>query len=329
MLISAVKFAEADQDGQTKCKFGGNEARLTVDAESLTIAQKIHAFAILVLPIFGTTGAVLLAIRHGIGRIEIGSLVLMYSVSWIGITVGYHRHFTHRSFKAVAPVRLMLGVFGSIACQGPVNYWVSNHRRHHQYSDRPGDIHSPYISDGKKIGLWRGFIHSHVGWTFNHEITNTAVVAKDIMTDRLVGVVHRLYYLWLILGFVAPAVLGGIATQTWEGAMLGMLWGGFVRLFLCYHSTNTITSLTHMFGSRPFKSHDQSRNNMWLAIPTWGEAWHNNHHSFPTSPIFGLRWWQVDLGGLFIRFLQVLRLVSAVNKPRPQMLATKARVNAS
>jgi stearoyl-CoA desaturase (delta-9 desaturase) len=300
-------------------------ARLGLDRDLLNVPQRIHAFAILVLPIAGTIAAVWHAMRYGIGALEIGLLITMYSVSWIGITVGYHRHFTHRSFKAATPVRVMLAVFGSIACQGPLNYWVSNHRRHHQFSDKPEDIHSPIVGGGKALGRFMGFWHSHIGWTFTHELTNTAVVAKDLLQDPLVVRLNRLYYLWLALGFAVPAAIGALVRGTLEGAMLGFLWGGAVRLLLCYHSTNTITSLTHMFGSQPFKVSDESRNNVWLAVPTWGEAWHNNHHAFPTSALFGLRPWQIDFGGIVIRAMAALGWVWNVNRPSEQAMARRMR----
>jgi stearoyl-CoA desaturase (delta-9 desaturase) len=308
---------------ETKGSFKLGHARLSVEGENLAKPQRVHAFAILVLPLVGVAAAAWLAVRDGIGAAELISLAVMYSVSWIGITVGYHRHFSHRSFRAHPVVRGMLGIFGSIACQGPINYWVSNHRRHHQYSDKIGDIHSPLLAGDKKLGKVKGFYHSHIAWTFSHPLTNTAVVAKDILACPIAAWVNRNYYIFLTSGFIMPAIMVGLATWSWHGALLGFLWGGAVRLFLCYHSTNTITSLTHMWGRKVYRSHDESRNNIWLAIPTWGESWHNNHHAFPGSAIFGQHWWQVDLGAIFIRILQLFRLVYDVKQTAPQSMRAK------
>jgi len=319
-MSRSVAHLEAPPNIQTQTQVN---PRLGVRAESLNRPQRVHATAILVLPTIGAVLAGWLAFQYGVSRAALLSCVVMYSVSWIGITVGYHRYFSHRSFRAAPLVEAMLGIFGSIACQGPLNYWVSNHRRHHQCSDQEGDIHSPHIRGTTPIKSWVGFLHSHIGWTFSHEITNTAVIAKDIMTNPLAARVNKLYYLWIALGFLVPGAVCGLVTGTWYAFFEGVLWGGFVRLLLCYHSTNTITSLTHLFGSQPFKSRDQSRNNLWLALPTWGEAWHNNHHAFPTSAIFGLNWWQFDLGAIFIRSLQAAGLAWDVRRPDARQMTAK------
>lgn len=299
-------------------------AALGVKSPYLEKFQKIHSFAILLIPIPLSIYAFMKAANQGIHMYEIGLFFLMYCVSWIGITVGYHRFYSHRSFEGNKFVKIMLAIFGSMACQGPLNYWVSNHRRHHHYSDRPGDIHSPYIDGEKPIKGWfKSFWHSHVAWTYKHEITNTGVVAKDIMKDPLFQKLNSTYYLWLALGFIVPGIIGGIITLSVEGFIQGVLWGGFVRLLFTYHTTNTITSLTHMWGKKEFKSQDESRNNFWLALPTWGEAWHNNHHAFPFSAIFGLKWYQFDLGGIFIRTLEFLGMAWNVKVPSQKIMDSK------
>lgn len=294
-------------------------AALTVKSRHLEIPRMVHATAILILPVLGLAAAAWYVANYGISTLDLTLFVVMYAVSFIGITVGYHRHFTHRSFKSFGAVRFILGVFGSTACQGPVNYWVSNHRRHHRFTDKPGDIHSPYIQGDKPLHGWQRFWHSHIGWTFSHEISNTAVAAPDLIRDPVARTISSTYYLWLVLGFVLPAAIGGLATQTWTGAFTGLLWGGLVRLFVIYHSIHAITSLAHMWGHQTYKGENQARNNFLMSILTWGEAWHNNHHTFPGSAMFGLHWWQIDFGGYVIRLLRLVGLAWDVKVPPPAM----------
>lgn len=305
---------------------GGSELfhDLSVEQGTLRTAQKIHAVAIVVVPAIGLIAAVALATRVGVSLLDIGLFVGMFAVTIMGISVGFHRHFTHRSFKAITPVRVILGICGSMAGQGSVTYWVSNHRRHHQYTDRPGDIHSPYIKDDRPIEGIHGFWHSHMGWTFAHRLTNPLIFAKDLYRDKAVVMVNQLYFLWVFLGLLIPFVVGGIVTQTWIGAISGLLWGGLVRLFFTYHVVNGIDSVTHLFGSQAFETHDHSTNNLWMVLPTMGEGWHNNHHAFPNSAIFGLKWWQFDPGGMLIRALEKAGWVWDVNLPTLDMIEQKS-----
>jgi stearoyl-CoA desaturase (delta-9 desaturase) len=299
-------------------------AKLTVVSRKLERVRRVHAFMILVPPIAGTALAAALAWEHGVSRTALALLAVFFYWTFIGITVGYHRHFTHKSFQSPAFVRFLLGVAGSMACQGPVNYWVSNHRRHHMFTDKDEDIHSPHVFRAKRLGFWSGFWHSHVAWTFNHQISNTAVAAPDLIRDPVARRVNETYYLWVVLSFLIPTVVGGLVAQSWYGALEGLLWGGAVRLFLTYHWINTITSLAHIFGYQDFANGDQSRNNIWLCLPTMGESWHNNHHSFPGSAAFGLRWWQVDLGLYVIYGLRVLGLASDIKRPPSDLVAQKS-----
>jgi stearoyl-CoA desaturase (Delta-9 desaturase) len=287
--------------------------------------QKLHAFALFWIPLLGSIVAVAIAWRSGISTVDLGLLFGMYVLTLIGITVGFHRHFAHCTFRTHTVVRVILAILGSMACQGPLTYWVSNHRRHHQYSDQPGDPHSPFFQEEQSLHGWRKFWHSHVGWMFDHQITNTFLFTKDLMRDPVISQVNQLYYLWILLGLAIPTILGGLCTGTIMGAVSGFLWGGCVRLFLIYHFTSSINSITHLYGSRPFETNEYSRNNIWLAIPTGGEAWHNNHHAFPHSAAFGLKWWQFDFGYLVIGVLQKLGLAWDVKHPTTEMIAAKLR----
>lgn len=300
------------------------QAKLTVVSSRLERVRRIHAFMILVPPLFGAALAGWLAWERGVSTTALVLLGVFFYWTFIGITVGYHRHFTHRSFQSPAVVRFLLGVAGSMACQGPVNYWVSNHRRHHMFTDKDQDIHSPHVFRSRTLQFWSGFWHSHVAWTFNHQISNTAVAAPDLLRDPVARRVNATYYVWVALSFLLPTAIGGLMAHSWYGALEGLLWGGAVRLVLSYHWINTITSLAHMFGYQDFDNGDQSRNNIWLSIPTMGESWHNNHHSFPGSAAFGLRWWQIDLGLYVIYGLKVFGLARDIKRPPAQLIAQKS-----
>jgi len=290
---------------------------LTVDEERLRLPQRIHAVAIVVLPLLGAAAAVALATRVPIRPLDVGLLVVMYVITILGISVGFHRLFTHRSFKANLPVRVMLGIWGSMAGQGSLSYWVSNHRRHHQHADKHGDLHSPYVDEDRRLGKVEGFWHSHMGWTFDHKFSNPLRFARDLYRDPALARVNQLYLLWVFLGVSIPAALGGLLTRSWMGALTGFLWGGPVRLVLTYHSTNAIDSVNHIFGRKPYHTGDEARNNVWIVLPTLGEGWHNNHHALPTSALFGFRWWQIDPGGMLIRLLESAGWVWDVNRPTP------------
>lgn len=308
-----------ERDGRTAPPDG-----ITVEHDGFHTVQKVHATAIAILPTIGTVAALWLAWRNGVTSTDIWLLVAFYLLTIMGITLGYHRLFSHRSFKAAAPVRVILAIAGMMAAQGSVIYWVSNHRRHHQYTDLPGDVHSPYIRDEGEMDIVTGFWHSHMGWTFNHKLTNAVLYTKDIYRDAPVARANRLYYVWVLLGLALPALIGGIMGG-WYGALTGFLWGGMVRMFLTYHFVNGIDSVTHIFGRQPFKSDDHSVNNALWALPTLGEGWHNNHHAFPSSAVFGFEWYQLDPGAWILYGLRRLGLVWDIQRPSEAMIAAKRR----
>lgn len=233
----------------------------------------------------------------------------------IGVEVGFHRLFSHRSYRAHPVVRVILAILGSMAFQGPVIWWAATHRRHHTYSDKPGDPHSPHLH-GR---LMQGLFHAHMGWLFVPSSTRAAGwdrYAEDLYRDRALFKVHTMYFHWLIAGFVIPGIIAGLVTRTVSGALLGVLWGGFVRIFIMNHVFYwCINSVTHAFGTRPLRSEDMSTNNIWLAIPTLGQSWHNNHHAFPSSAMMALRWFEFDIGGWVIRALEKVGLVWDVKVP--------------
>ncbi len=287
--------------------------------------QKIHALAISVGPLLAF--AVMFPLLP-VGALELTLFGVMYYLTMVvGITVGYHRHFAHRSFQATQPVRVFLAICGCMAMQGSVAYWVSNHRRHHKYSDEHGDPHSPHVNeDNQQLnGGWLGFWHAHIGWMFKHKLTNTMVFSRDLVTDPVITKVSRYYFYWVALGLIVPALIGGIVSGTWLGLVSGFFWGGIFRLLFTFHATSSVNSITHLFGKRPFPTTDHSTNNGWLAIPSGGETWHNNHHAFPNSARFGYEWWQIDLGWHFIRLLEKLGLASNVKCPSKAARDKKAQ----
>jgi stearoyl-CoA desaturase (delta-9 desaturase) len=299
------------------------EPRVAAASQILAVsggtAQKVHAALILVLPLLCALYALGQAWSGQVRAWHVALAGSLYVAMHLGITVGFHRLFAHKAFQAHAMVRAVLAVLGSMSAQGPVIYWVANHRRHHTYSDAAGDVHSPHFGEAPLHG-WRGFFHAHIGWTFTHRLTNSTAFCKDLLRDVVIRRISQTYYYWVLLGVVIAAAAGWAIDGTPKGVAEGLLWGVGVRLFLSYHLTNSINSVTHLFGYRRFATREQSRNNAWLGLVTLGEAWHNNHHAHPRSAIFGHAWWETDIGGLFIRALARFGLAWDVTRPDPGIL---------
>jgi stearoyl-CoA desaturase (delta-9 desaturase) len=243
-----------------------------------------------------------------------------------GITIGFHRLFTHRSFKTSRPMRFIWAVLGSMALEGPVIEWVAYHRRHHRFSDAEGDPHSPHHGHGSGFrGAVAGLFYAHVGWVlFSDEPAEEERYAPDLIADPVVAFVDRTFVLWAVLGLAIPFGLGVAFTGTLVGGLLGLLWGGAVRIFFLHHITFCVNSLCHFFGSRDYETEDHSRNLSWLAPFTFGEAWHNNHHAFPTSARHGLGPAELDPSAALIGLMERLGLVWDVVRISPERLASKA-----
>jgi stearoyl-CoA desaturase (delta-9 desaturase) len=250
----------------------------------------------------------------------------MYFFTGIGITVGFHRLFTHRSFKTYPWMRGVFGILGSAAIEGPVISWVADHRKHHTFSDEEGDPHSPHVDHGGGFrGAMRGLFHAHMGWLFIHtQRGNRERFAPDLLGDPTIEWVDRTFLLWAIAGLFLPFALGWAIGGTFFAAVTGLLWGGLVRVFVLHHFTYSINSLCHVFGNRDFETTDESRNLALIAIPTLGEAWHNNHHAFPTSATHGLGRWQIDLSAIVIDLFEKAGWVSDVVRVSPDRLSAKA-----
>jgi stearoyl-CoA desaturase (Delta-9 desaturase) len=249
----------------------------------------------------------------------------VYVVTGLGITVGFHRLLTHRSFKTGPALRGILAALGSAAIEGPVISWVADHRKHHTFADDQGDPHSPHVGHGGGWrGTLRGLFHAHMGWLFIHtERGAKRRFAPDLIDDPVVSFVDRTFLLWAVIGLAVPFALGYAIGGTLVAGLTALLWGGAVRVFLLHHFTYSINSVCHVFGRRQFATDDESRNVFWLALPTFGEAWHNNHHAFPTSASHGLRRWELDPSAAVIRALERLGLVWDVVRVSPERRAAK------
>jgi stearoyl-CoA desaturase (delta-9 desaturase) len=284
-------------------------------------------FFAIVVPLLGVIAAPFFLWGWGFHWTDLGLLVGMYLLTALGITVGFHRLFVHRSFETYTWVQFILAVLGSMAVQGPLLHWVAMHRRHHQYSDTPDDPHSPQHEGQGVLGLLRGFWHAHIGWFFQTEPPDLDRYVKDLTAIPALRAASALFLLWVALGLVIPAVVGGLLTQSWVGIWTGLIWGGLVRIFLVHHVTWSVNSACHLWGWRPFRSDDESRNNFLFGVLALGEGWHNTHHAFPTSARHGLRWWQPDASYWVIRLLALLGLAWNLKLPTKEAQAKERRTS--
>ncbi len=252
--------------------------------------------------------------------------LIVYAITGLGITVGFHRLLTHRSFKTKPWLRGTFAAMGSAAIEGPVISWVADHRKHHAFADQHGDPHSPHVDHGVGWrGALRGLAHAHVGWLFIHTQRGAKDrYAPDLLADPVVRFVDRTFVLWVTLGLLLPFGLGWAIGGSLVAGLTGMLWGGLVRMLVLHHATYSINSLCHFFGRRRFDTDDESRNLLWLAPLTFGESWHNNHHAFPTSARHGLRPWEIDISAMVIRGLEAVGLAWDVNRVPPERQLAKA-----
>ena len=262
---------------------------------------------------------------------DVAVFVIMYVLTGLGVTVGFHRYLTHRSFKAGKAVRAVLCVLGSSAIEGPVISWVADHRKHHAFSDKEGDPHSPHVGhEGGWKGAFRGLAHAHMGWLFIHTQRGAKRrYAPDLMNDPVVRYVDRTFLVWALGGFAVAFALGYAIGGTLTAGLTGLLWGGGVRMLVLHHVTYSINSLCHFFGRRRFKTDDESRNLHWLVPLSLGEAWHNNHHAFPTSASHGLGRWAFDPSWLTIRLLEATGLAWDVVRVDPARMARKTVAEAA
>jgi stearoyl-CoA desaturase (delta-9 desaturase) len=285
------------------------------------IAAHISVYVFVIVPFLALLCAVAVAWGWGLSWADVIQAMVWYVLTCLGVTVGYHRYFTHGSFKTKRWMRIVLAVAGSLAVQGPILHWVADHRRHHAYSDREGDPHSPWLFGASPVAVARGFWHAHMGWLFTRDLTNQQRFAPDLLADRDIRIVHRLFGLCTLVTLAAPAVVGGLVTWSWWGAVTAFFWAGLVRMACLHHITWSVNSICHMIGDRPFRAHDRSANFWPLAILSMGESWHNSHHADPTCARHGVRRGQIDISARMIWLFEKLGWVHDVRWPSMRRLA--------
>lgn len=273
--------------------------------------------------------AVLLAIPVAwggwLGWTDVVIAAICYLIAAGGITIGFHRHFTHGSFKSPRWVSLTLAIAGSTAVQGSLDQWVADHRKHHSRSDEEGDPHSPWRYGTTKRAVAKGLVFAHVGWLFDGQQSSIERYAPDIRANADLAWVSRVFP-WIVLAtLVVPTILGGLITWSWQGALTALFWAGLVRIALVHHITWSINSICHVFGQRPFVSRDRSTNNRWLAIPSLGESWHNLHHAEPTAARHGVLRGQIDISAATIKTMERMHMATDVRWPNPARLAAKLK----
>jgi stearoyl-CoA desaturase (delta-9 desaturase) len=276
---------------------------------------QLVVLGVILVPLLGLAAALSFLWGWGFCWTDLGLLLGMYLLTALGVTVGFHRLITHRSFETYEWVRFFLAAVGAMAVQGSMIQWVALHRRHHQHSDTPDDPHTPHHSGRGVLGVLRGAWHAHIGWLFDAVPADLDEYVKDLQKSRTLRVADALWPVWIVLGLVIPGLIEGLVKGNWLGVWTGLIWGGLVRMLLVHHVTWSVNSACHLWGSQPYTSADESRNNVVFGILALGEGWHNAHHAFPTSARHGLRWWQIDLSYYLIRLMSWLGLAWKVRVP--------------
>jgi stearoyl-CoA desaturase (delta-9 desaturase) len=287
--------------------------------------EQFMLYVFVVLPFLAFLAAVPVAWGWGLSWTDVVLFAIFYWGSGLGITVGYHRLFTHKSFKANRGLRIAVAVAGSMAIEGPVIRWVADHRRHHAYSDRDGDPHSPWRYGTTTGALAKGLCYAHIGWLFDELHTNREKYAPDLMRDRDIRFVEATFPVWLLLSMLLPPTIAGLIHMSWAAALSAFFWASLVRIFLLHHVTWSINSVCHTIGERPFAARDKSANFWPLAILSFGESWHNMHHADPTAARHGVLRGQLDTSARIIWIFEKLGWATDVRWPKPERLA-KLRV---
>lgn len=301
----------------------GAEPRPEFEPDSQGNAERVLVGVFTGVPFLALLAAIPLAWGSFLGWSDIVIMAIFYVLSAGGITAGYHRYFTHGSFKAKRPLRIALAIAGSLAIQGPVITWVADHRRHHKYSDKEMDPHSPWRFGDDWKALSKGMGWAHYGWLFEGPRTSKEKFTPDLLADKDIVRLHKLFPALVAVSFFLPAILGGLITMSWMGALTALFWAGFVRITLVHHVTWSINSICHTFGKEHFDVRDKSRNVWWMAIPSLGESWHNLHHSDPTCARHGVLKGQVDITARAIWLFEKLGWAYDVRWPNPERLAAK------
>jgi stearoyl-CoA desaturase (Delta-9 desaturase) len=300
-----------------------SRARPDLEPERESISSRILIGVFVAVPLLAVLAAVPLAWGWGVGWRDIVIAVAFYYVSGLGISVGFHRYFTHGSFKATRPFKIALAVAGTLAIEGPVLTWVADHRRHHKYSDREGDPHSPWRFGSDWKALAKGLVYAHVGWLFDRGITSQEKFCPDWLADSDIRRISGWFPQLSAVSLLAPAAIGGLWSWSWAGALTAFFWASLVRVSLLHHVTWSINSICHTFGKEEFEVRDKSRNVNWLAILSFGESWHNLHHADPTCARHGALKGQIDTAARLIWVAEKLGWVHDVRWPDEARLSGK------
>jgi len=297
-----------------------------MDGATMKTSARVMNLLGVVLPFAALAVGIVLLWNRAVDLSDLMIFVGCYLVSGFGITVGFHRLLTHRSFKTYKPIEYLFAILGSMAIEGSVQDWVADHRKHHAHSDEEGDPHSPHVGHGSGF---KGLVHAHVGWTVrSHGLAGHARYARELIEDRGMRIIGALFPLWAVLSLLIPAGLGWLADHSFTGALVGLLWGGLVRCFFLHHVTWSINSVCHFFGRRRFDVDDRSTNVAWLSLLSMGESWHHNHHAFPRSAAHGLRRTELDPSAWVIRGMRRLRLAWDVVEIAPERQRAKLAAGA-
>jgi stearoyl-CoA desaturase (delta-9 desaturase) len=309
----------ANPDGVARAR----APRPDIDPEPNSSLDRFLVALFVAVPLLAVLAAIPLAWGWGLGWHDIVIAFVFYVVTGMGITMGFHRHFTHSSFKAARPLRVSLAIAGSLAIEGPVLVWVADHRRHHKYSDKEGDPHSPWRFGNDWKALSKGLLYAHMGWMFNPNRTSQQKFCPDLLADPPIRRVSSTFPLWVAVSLLAPALIGGLWSMSLAGALTAFFWASLVRICLLHHVTWSINSVCHTFGNEDFDVRDKSRNVAWLAIPSFGESWHNLHHSDPTCARHGALEGQIDISARAIWIAEKLGWAWDVRWPDEQRLSGK------
>lgn len=294
-------------------------------AERRPWAAHLSVYLFIIVPFAALVAAVPIAWGWGLRWIDVLLAVCWYLLTILGITVGFHRYFTHSAFRAKRPLRIGLAVAGSLAVQGPILHWVADHRRHHAFADREGDPHSPWAFGTSPAALARGFWHAHMGWLFERDQTNQQRFAPDLLADGDIRLVHRLFGPLTVATFLVPPLIGGVISGSWWGALTAFFWASLVRVAFLHHVAWSVNSICHLVGQRPFRSRDKAANFWPLALLSMGESWHNLHHADPTCARHGVLRGQIDISARVIRTFEILGWATHVRWPTSRRVQRLSR----
>jgi stearoyl-CoA desaturase (Delta-9 desaturase) len=324
MTTTATDAASATAPASTTTTGTGRPAPLPDFETKPTMAgERLLIGLFVAIPFLALLAAIPLAWGWGLNWHDIVIAVVFYYISGLGISMGFHRYFTHKSFKAREGLRVALAIAGSLAIEGPVLGWVADHRRHHKYSDREGDPHSPWRFGSDWKALTKGLLFAHVGWLFDGNHTSRQKFCPDLLEDRRMRRISNLFPFWVAVSLLGPALIGGLWSWSWWGALTAFFWGSLVRIAFLHHITWSINSICHTFGKEDFEVRDKSRNVNWLAILSFGESWHNLHHSDPTCARHGALKGQIDIAARLIWFAEKLGWAYDVRWPDEARLGLK------